>query len=55
MAKKVPAKTKKQPARGKAQPPQSGGAAMSSRVKTASGEKYQQSGAPWWKAYLPSQ
>jgi hypothetical protein len=52
MAKKLPAKTKKPSGKERARGARSGAPAPS-RPKVAAAEKYQQSGAPWWKAYLP--
>lgn len=53
MAKKVSAKTKKSSAKQSARGARPATAAPS-RAKAAAAEKYQQSGAPWWKAYLPA-
>jgi hypothetical protein len=51
MAKKTSAKTKKPAARAKTARPVRGSSKSSS---SAGDTKYEQSGAPWWKAHLPA-
>jgi hypothetical protein len=50
MAKKTPSKTKKPATRAKAARPVRGSSKSSA---SAAEQKYEQSGAPWWKAHLP--
>lgn len=52
MAKKTPSKTKKPAARAKAAARPVRGSSKSSA--SASAPKYEQAGAPWWKAHLPA-
>lgn len=50
MAKKTPAKTKKPAKRAKVARPVRG----SSKSSSSAAPKYDQAGAPWWKAHLPA-
>lgn len=52
MVKKKPAKTKKPATRAKAARPAR--AASKSSRSAAAAPKYEQAGAPWWKALLPA-
>jgi hypothetical protein len=53
MAKKTSSKTKKPAARAKVTRPKAA-SSKSSPSRAAGGPKYDQAGAPWWKAHLPA-
>ncbi len=53
MAKKSPAKQTKKKTKTAPAAPRTRSASVASSGKRAAQAKYQQSGAPWWKQFLP--